>query len=94
MRDYSSLNTTWVSAWINRMTKAHGGRVRVHDYYEAPGTVRTFGYDWGQALCREQYGADPSAWPADPTVEDVARARKWEKGDWPEWAIKSEEGQT
>jgi len=90
MTEYSP-NTTWVSAWINRMAEAHGGTVSVHPDFDASDVVRSFGYDWGQALCREQYGADPSTWPADPADDDIARARRWENGDWPEWAIRPED---
>ncbi len=52
MSSYSSLNVKWIDAWITRVTEAHGGRVSVNDSHEADGTVRSFGYDWGQALCR------------------------------------------
>jgi len=74
-------NTMWVIEWIERMAMQHGGTV-----YEVDGPS----WDWGQALCREQYGPSWSkdGVPADPTDADVARAKRWEDGEWPEWAEK------
>ena len=71
-------NTQYVIDWMGRMTRKHGGVV-----YEKE---RGMWWDWGQALCREQYGED---WndivPPDPTIDDVGRASDWEKGDFPDW---------
>jgi hypothetical protein len=71
-------NTQYVIDWIGRMTRKYGGAV----YEKKRGTW----WDWGQALCREQYGED---WndivPPDPTIDDVIRASAWEKGDFPDW---------
>lgn len=72
--------TRYVLDWIGRMAHRWGGTV--FDRTDA-----TKKYDWGQALCREQYGP---GWNdvvgEDPTPEDVERAKVWEEGDWPEWA--------
>jgi len=75
---YINRNTQYVIDWIGRMTKKHGAVVYEKERY--------IWWDWGQALCREQYGEDwNAAVPANPTFEDVVRASAWEKGDFPEW---------
>lgn len=58
---------------------------------EFGGTVRGKGriWDWGQALCVEQYGDDPDTWPNEPTDDDVDRADRWRAGEWPEWAVEA-----
>ena len=71
-------NADFVIRWITRMTRRHGRVV-----YEKG---RHNWWDWGQALCREQYGKD---WndivPDEPTDEDRRRAWDWESGDVPDW---------
>ena len=87
----NSPNVEWFWGWVRRMGAACGGSVFPKRGYAASRTAYHFGYDWGQALCREQYGVDNSLWPDEPTDEDVARAKAWEEGDWPKWAVKPEE---
>ena len=70
-----------IIAWIDRMAAAHGGIVRGHDGRR---------WDWGQALCVEQYGTIRNSlgylmWPESPSAADVDRAKRWEAGEWPEW---------
>lgn len=62
-------------AWIQRMADRHGPLVRGHGRL----------WDWGQALAVECYGS-PADWPDAPTESDMERARRWEAGEWPEWA--------
>lgn len=69
----------WISDWFKRMCDRHGDLVADVE----TGHV----WDWGQALCREMYGPDPRDWPEVPTQADVDRARRWEQGEWPEWAL-------
>jgi len=47
-------------------------------------------YDWGEALCREQFGPDWQHYMISnditiPTKKDLLRAIEWEKGDEPSW---------
>ena len=71
----------WFWGWNRRMSKKYGatcyGKRNVDPYY---------GYDWGQALCVEQYGKDNSNWPDEPSKADMERADRWENGEWPDWA--------
>lgn len=77
-----ALNTKWVDAWVTRMGNYFG-----HTVLAVTGQK----YDWGQALAREQYGEGwPTQTPDCPANEDVARAREWEAGEWPEWAVNPE----
>lgn len=72
----------FVCNWINRMAGRFGGTVVER------GTGKT--WDWGQALCREQFGPN---WvdelrrrhleDADETSVEIAR--RWEGGEWPAW---------
>lgn len=73
-----ALRVRVVIDWIGRMSVRYGGRVSDNETGRA--------WDWGQALCREQYGADFGKWPDSPTGADVARAIRWERGEWPAWA--------
>ena len=67
----------WVLDWTTRMARKHGGTV-----YEKQGKS----WDWGQALCRECYGPDwNNIVPETPTWNDIARAKRWEEGEIPEW---------
>lgn len=60
------------------MTVKHGGKVYEKDRHQW--------WDWGQALCREQYGKDwNNLTPDEPTDEDRQRAWSWEGGDIPDW---------
>jgi hypothetical protein len=67
--------------WVKRMTEKHGPTVRCK-------TGKT--YDWGQALCREQFG---ELWRnymlfnniSIPTRKDLERAIEWEEGNIPDW---------
>ena len=68
--------TRTIIDWIYRMVPRYGGTVY--------GYGRT--WDWGQALCVEQYGLDFAAWPNAPSAADVTRAFQWERGVWPAWA--------
>jgi len=70
------IETRQIIDWIDRMTYRHG-----HVVFTKDGRW----YDWGQALCVEQYGPDPKGWPDFPTTEDVQRAKDWENGKVPEW---------
>lgn len=66
----------FICDWIDTMTKEFGSVVYGHG--------RT--WDWGQALCVEQYGLDDKAWPDSPSRDDVDKAIAWEEGeDWPKW---------
>ena len=71
-------NANWIIDWIIRMTHRYGGKVYEKNRY--------MWWDWGQAIAREQYGED---WndivPAEPSNEDVLRAREWEQGNIPSW---------
>jgi len=70
-----------VFEWVKRMSNEHGPTVRSKD-----GTT----FDWGQALCREQFGSN---WQkhmtlhniAAPTKQDLERAKRWENGEVPDW---------
>lgn len=71
----------WTLAWIGRMAKKYGDVV-----YEKNGEI----LDWGQALCRECYGPDWNNKIIEldidsPSCEDIERAKKWEKGEIPDW---------
>jgi hypothetical protein len=70
--------TEYICDWVRRMALTYGGIVKGED-------GKT--YDWGQALCREQYGDDPKDWPDIPSYLDLLRAKKWEGGEWPEWVL-------
>ena len=73
-----NINTRYVIAWCGRMATKYGGSVYEKD--------RHYPWDWGQALCREQYGEDwNNLVPNDPSTEDALRASLWEKGEWPVW---------
>jgi len=70
--------------WAKRMTKLYGETIT-----DKSGKT----YDWGQALCREQFGIDWENYMrtrniAIPTKSDLERALAWEQGDIPDW-IKS-----
>lgn len=70
--------TEFVIEWIERMQKKHGSVVYEKNRYQW--------WDWGQALCREQYGENwNDVVPSDPTWDDVRRAKEWENGDIPKW---------
>lgn len=71
--------TRAIIGWVDRMTAAHGGIVHGRDGRQ---------WDWGQALCVEQYGLDYTAWPESPSGADVHRALRWEAGEWPEWVAR------
>ena len=73
-------NVNVILSWTSRMARAYGGTV----YERSNGKA----WDWGQAICREQYGPNWSSLGLDsPTGEDVERALEWELGDWPKWAV-------
>jgi len=67
--------------WVKRMTEKFGPTVHSKSGER---------FDWGQALCREQFGIN---WMQDmqtmniymPTKKDLDRAIEWENGDVPEW---------
>ena len=73
--------------WTVDMARRYGGTV-----WDRSGKQ----WDWGQAICREMYGAD---WMKDaefrtlndtpdtePVPDDVLkRARDWQFGEWPSW---------
>jgi hypothetical protein len=67
--------------WVKRMTESFGPTVNSTTGEE---------YDWGQALCREQFGPN---WQhhmvshniSMPTRDDLNRAIEWEKGNVPDW---------
>ena len=74
---------TWVLAWTSRMAGKYGGTV-----YDQSGQT----WDWGQALCRECYGADWNNAIVEqgietPTWDDIGRANRWEQGELPDWFI-------
>ncbi len=67
----------WVLDWTERMAQKYGGTV-----YDKSGET----WDWGQALCRECYGKDwNNVVPESPSWDDIAKARKWEDGQIPDW---------
>jgi hypothetical protein len=82
-------NTEVIIGWIGRMANNFGGEVFDRELNRI--------WDWGQALCRLRWGKDwmnnqefrdlesqaPSPLPDDT---DVANAKAWETGQWPEWA--------
>ncbi len=71
--------TEAVIDWIGRMTARFGPSVFDHDLGRQ--------WDWGQALCREQYGPGwTTLAPTEPTLESVRIAADWEAGRWPTWA--------
>jgi hypothetical protein len=72
-------NTTFVMGWIERMT-AKTTEAGIFDFSQS------CYLDWGQALCREQYGANSDSWPEIPSDEDVKRAHLWEAGVYPKWS--------
>lgn len=81
--------TSFVIDWCGRMTEKFGPVV----------TGREGEYlDWGQALARSRFGED---WVKEvrkeenfaPDNEAVEIAKRWENGEWPEWAIELEEVQ-
>ena len=69
--------TDFIIDWLGRMARKYPMRQGV-------GSVN-YNYDWGQALCVEQYGKDNADWPDDPSPEDVEVAKKWEAGEFPSW---------
>lgn len=72
----------WVLNWMGRMARRYGGTV--HDK-----SGKT--WDWGQALCRECYGENwNNIVPETPSWEDIDRARRWEKGELPDWFMNTE----
>ena len=67
--------------WVKRMNEKYGLVVT---------SVLGVKYDWGQALCREQFGTDWKNYMASnniylPTQEDLDRALEWENGNIPNW---------
>jgi hypothetical protein len=83
------LHETWreIVDWTGRMSAKYGGTV--HD-------KNGQWWDWGQALCRDVYGADwmndpdfqrvneiPPEEPAPPEALDAMR--RWEAGTVPGW---------
>ena len=70
-------NADWVIKWIGRMARKYGATV-----WDKDGRW----WDWGQALCREQYGREwMKTVPDEPTDDDVLRAFQWEKKNIPSW---------
>ena len=70
-----------VLEWVKRMRTKNGPIVRAKDGEE---------FDWGQALCREQFGVEWKKYMcihdiAAPTKNDLDRAIRWEKGEIPDW---------
>jgi len=75
----------WKPGWIQRMGGRFGGSV--FDREGGP----SYGWDWGQALCRERYGLDWNSQVHEtPDEEDVRIAQEWEAGKWPDWAYTAE----
>ena len=75
-----------VFEWVKRMNEKHGNTV-----YSISGEL----FDWGQALCREQFGEDWQNYMISnnilmPTQEDLDRAIRWEEGEVPEWVRSNE----
>lgn len=71
----------YVLEWAKRMGEANG-RVVVD--------VSGMKYDWGQALCREQFGPDWINYMRTqniivPDEDDLERALEWEQGVKPDW---------
>ena len=71
-------NVEYIIDWIGRMTKKHGSVVYERDRHQW--------WDWGQALCREQYGKEWNKLNlVDVTNDDILRAQTWENGEIPDW---------
>jgi len=68
-------NEQYVANWIGEMQKKYGCTVHGHGKR----------WDWGQAMCIEQYGLDSSLWPDSPSAEDVELCKAWLDGDLPDW---------
>jgi len=69
----------WCIRWISRMAFKYGGIIVAK-------TGRNL--DWGQAICREQYGENwaEEGIPDSPTDQDIERMRRWEyEGKHPDW---------
>ena len=71
--------------WVKRMTDLHGPDVLAEDGEKL---------DWGQALCREQFGVDWKHYMMEnnismPTKSDLEKAIEWEKGNIPDWVDQS-----
>lgn len=94
----------FVIDWTGRMAKKYGGIVReITDtkefeafsvlYPKCAAEIKRYGYDWGQALCREQYGImwNYMELPECPTQKDVDRAKRWEEGEIPSWVKETKE---
>ena len=72
-----------VIEWANRMSISNGKTVI--DSNEKR-------FDWGQALCREQFGPNWINHMINnniiiPTQEDLDKALDWEKGNKPDWVL-------
>lgn len=70
-----------IFGWVKRMSEKNGSIVISKD-----GTK----YDWGQALCREQFGKEWQSYMIEnniriPTEQDLEKAIKWENGEIPDW---------
>ena len=83
---------TWLIDWLRRMSKR---------FTPVTGAVVDLEtgkrWDWGQAICRDVYGADwcdspefkaaDQPGPGDPCPDALLdAARRWEAGEWPTWA--------
>jgi len=71
--------------WVKRMTEQNGSVVYAKDGEKL---------DWGQALCREQFGTDWKHYMMEnnisiPTKVDLERALEWENGNIPDWVDQS-----
>ena len=71
--------------WVKRMSEKHGPTIHSTNGEE---------YDWGQALCREQFGANWQQYMVEhnismPTRKDLERAIEWEEGNVPDWVEQS-----
>jgi len=71
--------------WVKRMTGKYGSIVK---------TIEGTELDWGQALCREQFGTDWEQYMLQnnitmPTKADLEKAIEWEEGNIPDWVNQS-----
>lgn len=66
--------------WARRMAAKHGATITVW---------RTIGLDWITALYIVRYGEAESHWPPQLTLDDLTRARQWERGEgWPAHVVR------
>lgn len=83
--------TALIMAWIDYMQATYGPTCYPLPADGISGKRLHLGYDWGQALCHQQFGP---AWNDEagrddlPNEESWRLALAWAEGEWPAWAEK------